>query len=51
MKYIAPEAELVLFEASSVILLSNLFCIVDGLGEETDEGGEGGGDKLPDFYG
>ncbi|MBR5011729.1 MAG: hypothetical protein IKY12_04150 [Clostridia bacterium] len=44
MKYIAPKAEVVDLELNSVILLSDLFCIV------FDDENPGCQDKLPDFY-
>lgn len=45
MKYSAPKAELVWVELSSDVLLGSFGCIID-----FTETGEGGGDKLPDFY-
>ena len=44
MKYTAPKAELVSLEVNSVILLSDLFCIIDDPENPDCE------DKLPDFY-
>ncbi|MBQ4557465.1 MAG: hypothetical protein IJA60_07455 [Clostridia bacterium] len=44
MKYVAPKAELVSLEVNSVILLSDLFCIIYDPENPDCE------DKLPDFY-
>ena len=44
MKYIAPKAEVVELELNSVLLLSELFCII------FDPQNPGCEDKLPDFY-
>lgn len=44
MKYTAPKAEVVELEAGSVILLSELLCIVFDPENSDCE------DKLPDFY-
>ncbi|MBQ4557466.1 MAG: hypothetical protein IJA60_07460 [Clostridia bacterium] len=44
MKYTAPKAELVSLEVNSVILLSDLFCIIYDPENPDCE------DKLPDFY-
>ena len=44
VKYISPKAEVVELELSSVILLSDLICII------FDSDNPGCEDKLPDFY-
>lgn len=44
MNYISPKAEVVSFEPESVILLSDLLCII------FDPENPGCEDKLPDFY-
>ncbi|MBR5011730.1 MAG: hypothetical protein IKY12_04155 [Clostridia bacterium] len=44
MKYISPKAEVVSFDTESIILLSDLFCII------FDPDHAGCQDKLPDFY-
>lgn len=44
MKYIAPKAEVVELELNSVILLSELSCIIFDAENPDCE------DKLPDFY-
>ena len=45
MKYTAPKAEVVELELNSVILLSDLLCIIFDPDNSDCE------DKLPDFYG
>lgn len=44
MKYTAPKAEVVSLEVKSIILLSELLCII------FDPENPGCEDKLPDFY-
>ncbi len=44
MKYVAPKAEVVDIEVGSVILLSDLFCIIH------DPDNPDCTDKLPDLY-
>ena len=44
MKYTAPEAKLVSLEVGSIILLSDLLCVIfDPMNPDCE-------DKLPDFY-
>ena len=44
MKYVTPKAEVVELELGSIILLSELFCIIFDPDNPDCE------DKLPDFY-